>query len=189
MIFKGNKKMEGKKKNQENSISEEEISTETTNESTTSDNENEQQLGEKLLEINDKYLRLYSEFDNYRKRTIKEKADLIKYASEDIIKSLLSVVDDLERALQAMNNEENRLEEADIEGIRLVYNKFIGILEKKGVKPIVAKGEKFDEEFHEAVTKFPASTEKDKGIVIDEIEKGYMLNDKVIRYAKVVVAI
>lgn len=187
MRFKGIKKMDGKNKKEKNinpeELESENISPESTNENT---KDNEQELGEKLIEINDKYLRLYSEFDNFRKRTIKEKADLIKYASEDVIKELLPVIDDLERALLAMVNERN---DADIEGIKLIYHKFIGILEKKGLKPIEAKGEKFDEEYHEAVTKFPASCEEEKGIVIDEIEKGYMLNDKVIRYAKVVVAI
>ena len=187
MRFKGRNKME--KKDKKETLSEKEL--ESANDSTQPNEETkeEQSLGEKLLEVNDKYLRLYSEFDNYRKRTIKEKADLIKYAGEDVIKSLLTVVDDLERAIKAMDTKEHELDEAGTTGIQLIYNKFMGILERQGVKPIEAIGKKFDEEYHEAVTKFPASSDNEKGTVIDEAEKGYMLNDKVIRYAKVIVAI
>lgn len=188
MRFKRKEKMEGKDRKQEN-LPEEELESVNNSEQPSEDTKDEQQLGEKLLEINDKYLRLYSEFDNYRKRTIKEKADLIKYASEDVIKALLPVVDDLERALKAIDANEKEVDAADATGIRLIYNKFMGILERQGLKSIEAKGNKFDEEYHEAVTKFPAASEDQKGTVIDEIEKGYMLNDKVIRYAKVVVAI
>lgn len=146
-----------------------------------------QELGEKLAELNDKYLRLYSEFENYRKRTNQEKADLIKYGSEDTIKAILPIVDDYERALQAFG--ENDDNAALKEGVVLIYNKLMSTLQQKGLKAIEAKGEKFDENLHEAVAQFPASDEEQKGKVIDEVVKGYYLNDKVIRYSKVVVAI
>lgn len=143
-----------------------------------------QELGEKLAEMNDKYLRLYSEYENYRKRTTGEKADLILSGGKDVIKSILTVIDDMERALQTMADGDQHKE-----GVQLIYNKLISILQQKGLKPIEAKGAKFDENLHEAVTQFPAADETQKGTVIDVVEKGYYLNDKVLRYAKVVVAI
>ena len=146
-----------------------------------------QELGEKLAELNDKYLRLYSEFENYRKRTNQEKADLIKYGSEDTIKAILPIVDDYERAIQAFGDNEDNA--ALKEGVVLIYNKLMTTLQQKGLKAIEAKGEKFDENLHEAVAQFPASDDEQKGKVIDEVVKGYYLNDKVIRYSKVVVAI
>ena len=142
-----------------------------------------QELGEKLNELNDKYLRTYSEFENYRKRTNKEKADLLINGAADTIKAILPVVDDLERALQSMSDETSR------EGVQLIYNKLMNILQQKGLKEIEAKGQKFSEETHEAVTQFPAADEEQKGTVIDVVEKGYYLNDKVLRFPKVVVAI
>ena len=143
-----------------------------------------QELGEKLAEINDKYVRLYSEYENYRKRTNGEKAELIINGGKEIVKAILPVVDDLERALQAMGDEDGAKE-----GVQLIYNKLMNILSQKGLKAIEAKGEKFDENLHEAITQFPAADESQKGTVIDVVEKGYYLNDKVLRYAKVVVAI
>lgn len=143
-----------------------------------------QELGEKLAETNDKYVRLYSEYENYRKRTTTEKAELIINGSKDTIKAILPVVDDMERALQAMGEGESAKE-----GVQLIYNKLINILGQKGLKAMEAKGEKFDENLHEAVTQFPASDESQKGTVVDVVEKGYFLNDKVLRYAKVVVAV
>ncbi len=147
------------------------------------DSEKIQELGEKLNELNDKYLRTYSEYENYRKRTTKEKADLLINGAADTIKAILPVIDDLERALQSMTDEASR------EGVQLIYNKLMNILQQKGLKEIEAKGEKFSEELHEAVTKFPAAEESQKGTVIDVVEKGYYLNDKVLRFPKVVVAI
>jgi len=143
-----------------------------------------QELGEKLAETNDKYVRLYSEYENYRKRTTAEKAELIINGGKDTIKAILPVVDDMERALQAMSDEESAKE-----GVQLIYNKLMNILGQKGLKPIEAKGEKFDENLHEAITQFPAADESQKGTVVDVVEKGYYLNDKVLRYAKVVVAV
>ena len=143
-----------------------------------------QEMGEKLAEAQDKYIRLYSEYENYRKRTNMEKADLIINGSKDMIKAILPVVDDMERALQAMAEDEPAKE-----GVQLIFNKLMNILSQKGLKPIEAKGQKFDENLHEAVTQFPATEEGQKGTVVDVVEKGYYLNDKVLRYAKVVVAI
>jgi len=140
---------------------------------------------EKIAEINDKYLRLYSEFDNFRKRTIKEKSDIYKTAGEDVIINIISIVDDFERALKATEaTEENK---AHREGLELIYNRFINILNQKNVKEIECIGKEFDTDLHEALTKIPAPTEEMKGKVIDAIEKGYTMNDKVIRFAKVVV--
>lgn len=142
-----------------------------------------QELGEKLAELNDKYVRTYSEYENYRKRTQTEKAELILNGGKDVLKAILPVVDDLERALQAMTDENAK------EGVTMIYNKLMNTLQQKGVKPIEAKGTKFDDNLHEAVTQFPAADESQKNTVIDVVEKGYFLNDKVLRYAKVVVAI
>lgn len=138
-----------------------------------------QELGEKLAALNDKYLRLYSEYENYRKRTNVEKADLLLNGSREMMKAILPVVDDFERAL-AVNG--------DDEGVKLIYSKLMKILEQKGLKAMEVKGEKFDEAMHEAVTRIPAPAPEQKGLVIDVVEKGYYLNDKVLRYAKVVVA-
>ncbi len=138
-----------------------------------------QELGEKLAALNDKYLRLYSEYENYRKRTTVEKADLLLNGSREMMKAILPVIDDFERALAATG---------DDEGVRLIYNKLIKILEQKGLKAMEVKGEKFDENLHEAITRIPATDESQKGLVVDVVEKGYYLNDKVLRYAKVVVA-
>lgn len=147
-----------------------------------------EELGQKLAEMNDKFLRLYSDFENFRKRTAKEKIDMMKYASEEIIKDLLSIVDDYERAMDDLNKQEN-IPQTTKEGLQLVYNKLITFLTQKGVKPIEAKGEKFDENLHEAITQFPATDESQKGCVIEESQKGYTMYDKVIRFSKVVVAI
>lgn len=144
-----------------------------------------QEWESKYNELNDKYLRLYSDFDNYRKRTIKEKGDLISSASGDIMKDLLSVLDDFERAIQS--NEQSDDPDALKEGFQLIYNKFKNTLTAKGLKPMDSKGEVFDIDLHEAVTNIPAQEDADKGKVMDVIEKGYFLNDKVLRYAKVVV--
>src|SRR5690554_474048 len=144
-------------------------------------------LGQKLIEMNDKYLRLYSDFENYRKRTSKEKLDMIKYASEDTIKDLLPIIDDYERAMEDIDNQD--ISDTTKEGLRLIYSKLMNTLTQKGVKPINAKGELFDENIHEAITQIPAQCDEDKGRVIDEITKGYFMFDKVIRFSKVVVAI
>jgi molecular chaperone GrpE len=142
-------------------------------------------LDQKYNELNDKYLRLYSDFDNFRKRTIKEKGDLISSASGGLMKDLLGVLDDFERAIQSNENSEDP--ESLKEGFELIHNKFKNILTQKGLKPMDSKGDHFDIDLHEAITNIPAQNKGDKGKVMDVIEKGYYLNDKVLRYAKVVV--
>lgn len=140
----------------------------------------------KAAEIHDKYIRLYSEFDNFRKRTQKEKLDIIMHASEDVILTMLPVIDDLERALANFDDSEEM--KATKEGITIIYQKVLRLLQQKGLKPIEAKEKIFDTDFHEAVTIIPLPEGVEPNSVIDEVEKGYMLNDKVIRYSKVVIA-
>lgn len=145
----------------------------------------EEEYALKVQELNDKYLRLYSEFDNYRRRTSKEKIDMAKTASEGLIIELLPVLDDFERAIKSSEEVENC--DAVKEGINLIFNKFQGVLSKKGLTAIESTGEVFDTDFHEAITFMPSPTEDMKGKVIDTTEKGYLLNEKVIRYSKVVI--
>lgn len=132
------------------------------------------------------YLFLMAEFDNFRKRTLKEKSELIKNGGENAMRGILPVVDDLERSIQAMKETSDA--EAIKDGIELIYNKFVKYLDQNGVKPIASDaGNEFDTEIHEAVTTFPTDDESQKGKVIDTIQKGYTLNGKVLRHAKVVV--
>jgi molecular chaperone GrpE len=140
---------------------------------------------DKYEEMNDKFVRLYAEFDNYRRRTNKERIDLIGSASAGVVKDMIPVLDDFDRALA--NNEKSEDLNAVKEGFILVSTKFRNILEGKGLKPMKSKGEPFDSEFHEAIANIPAPDKKLKGKVVDDVEKGYLLNDKVIRFAKVVV--
>ncbi len=138
-----------------------------------------------LTELKDKYLRLYADFENFRRRTAKEKLDMINSANEGLLKSLIPVIDDFERAKQSMDSTDDIT--AVKEGVDLIYTKFTKTLESKGLKPMVSKGEPFDADLHESITQFPAPSPDLKGKVIDEVEKGYYLNDKVIRFAKVIV--
>ncbi len=142
-------------------------------------------LKNEVGELKDKYLRLYSEFDNYRKRTAKERSDLLKTANEEVISSLIPVLDDFERALKAVNEsgEANPLKE----GVNLIHAKLYRTLESKGLKPMDVLGKEFNSELMEAITTSPAPSEAQKDKVIDVLEKGYCLNDKVIRFAKVVI--
>jgi molecular chaperone GrpE len=140
----------------------------------------------KVNELNDKYLRLYSEFDNYRKRTIKEKSDIIKTAAEDVLKSLLPVIDDFERAIKANENIDDSA--AIKEGIQLIYSKLKNATQQKGLTAFESIGNAFDSDIMEAITHIPAQDDSQKGKVIDEVEKGYKLGDKVIRFSKVIVA-
>ena len=142
-------------------------------------------LEDKYQELNDKYLRIHAEFDNYRKRTNKEKLDIIGTANAGLLKDLIPVIDDFERAI--VNNDEVDDIESVKEGFKLIFNKYKTTLESKGLKGMDAVGEAFDSEVHEAIANVPAPTKKMKGKVIDSVEKGYFLGDKVIRYAKVVV--
>lgn len=138
-------------------------------------------LEEKFNELNDSFLRLHAEYDNYRKRSMKEKADLIKSGGEKAIVGVLPIVDDFERAL-------NNIPDDAKEGFELIYNKFKNYLTQNGVKVINPIGEPFDIDLHEAITTIPAQDLSQKDKVVDCVEKGYMLGDKVIRYAKVIVA-
>lgn len=144
----------------------------------------EQTAEEKYSELNDKFLRLYAEFDNYRRRTNKEKVDLIANANEKLLVDIIPTIDDFERAIA--NNENSDDIVAVKEGFNLIYNKFKSTLEAKGLKQMEAKGEVFDSDLHEAIANIPGE-EAQKGKVIDDVEKGYFLNEKVIRFAKVVV--
>ncbi len=145
----------------------------------------EEQLKQENATLNDKYLRLFAEFDNYKRRTQKERVELLQTAGKDVVISLLPVLDDFERALKST---ENATEVTAIrEGVTLIQNKLKSILTQKGLKEINCVHSVFDTDLHEAITQIPAPTEDLKGKVIDELEKGYTLNDKVIRFAKVVV--
>lgn len=140
---------------------------------------------EKYAELNDRFLRLYAEFENYRRRTNEERLQLIATANKDLIHKLLPVMDNFERAI--VNNE--KLEDVDSikEGFHLIFNLFKGVLDSKGLKAMEAKGAAFDSDLHEAIANIPAPDKKMIGKVIEDVEKGYYLNDKVIRFAKVVV--
>ncbi|ALO14697.1 nucleotide exchange factor GrpE [Salinivirga cyanobacteriivorans] len=144
-----------------------------------------QELGEQVEKLNDRYMRLQAEFDNYRKRTIKEKADLLKSAGEDVLKDMLPVIDDMDRAIETIEAAEDK--DAIKAGMQLIDQKFKEFVKQKGVSEIDAMHQEFDTDVHEAMTKIPAPKEELKGKVVDVIQKGYKLNDKVIRFAKVVI--
>lgn len=143
------------------------------------------ELTQKCADLNDKNLRLMAEFDNYRKRTLKERSELIKTAGESILVNMLPLVDDFERGIKALETSEDVV--ALKEGIDLIYNKFVAFLLQNGVKPIPTENEDFNTDLHEAITTFPAPTEEMKGKIIDCVSKGYTMNEKVIRFSKVVV--
>lgn len=140
-----------------------------------------------VQEWKDKYLRLYSEFDNYKKRTTRERLDLLKNASADVLSELLPVADDFDRIVASLEAAKMEGNQALLEGIKLVQHKFMNTLDRQGLKFFEAREKDFDPDFHEAITKIPAPNKKLKGKVVDVVEKGYMLNDRVLRYAKVVV--
>ena len=145
---------------------------------------NEPSAEELLSEEKDRYIRLFAEFENYKKRTAKEKMDFFQYANQDMMISMLGVLDDFERALKEMAKNAN---EADLQGVELIYQKFRNKLTEKGLKPMeVNAGDDFNVDFHESITQIPAPSEELKGKIVDVIESGYTLNDKVIRFAKVV---
>lgn len=186
--------MKSKHKSEKEEIHEELPVDETTQETEQVESENDSEVDgsqvsddfqQRCDELNDKNLRLMAEFDNYRKRTLKEKADLIKHASERVFIDILPLIDDFERALQAMDSADDV--NAVKEGVKLIYNKFIGFLNTNCVKQIPTENEPFDVDVHEAITTFPAPSEEMKGKIIDCTSKGYTLYDKVIRFAKVVV--
>ena len=140
----------------------------------------------KIEELNDKYLRQIAEFDNYRKRVMKEKADMIKYSGEKVITTLLPILDDMERAIQNMEKTEDVASVK--EGVQLILDKFMKLLKQEGLSRIETEGKDFDTDFHEAIAMVPGQPEEMKGKIIDCVTPGYMLNDKVIRHAKVAVA-
>lgn len=135
---------------------------------------------------NEKYLRLYSEFENFRRRTAKEKIELIQSAGKDVILAILPVVDDMERAIKALKSGNAELSN-EVQGFELILKKLQQTLAGKGLTPIECINAPFDVEFHEAVTSIPAPSEEQKGKILDEIEKGYLLNGAVLRYSKVVI--
>ncbi len=143
------------------------------------------ELKQQVGELKDKYLRVYAEFENFRKRSVREKLDMMKTAAQDTMTVLLPVLDDFDRAKKAADSPDS--EEKFSEGIELLYHKLHNILKNKGLESMESNGETFDVELHEAITEIPAPTEEMKGKVIDTVEKGYKLKDKIIRHAKVVV--
>lgn len=139
---------------------------------------------ELLAEEKDRYIRLFAEFENYKKRTAKEKNDFFQYANQDMMISMLAVLDDFERAMKEITKNGN---EADLQGVELIYQKLKNKLTEKGLKPMeVIAGDNFNVDFHEAITQIPAPSDDLKGKIVDVIETGYSLGDKVIRFAKVV---
>ncbi len=182
-----------KKTELEETLSQEEVQNETSKEEASEENDEkelreekkEPTAEEKLAELQDRYLRLSAEYDNFRKRTLKEKIDLQKSGNENLLNSLLPVADDFDRAMGVVD------EATDIkavkEGLKLISGKFSGFLAQQGVKEIDAVKKKFDTDLHEAITKIPAPSKKMKGKVVDVVQKGYYLNDRVLRFAKVVI--
>ncbi|RXM40873.1 nucleotide exchange factor GrpE [Chryseobacterium sp. CH21] len=155
------------------------------NDATSQDNVTATLSPEELLaEEKDRYIRLYAEFENYKKRTTKEKMEFFQYANQEMMVSMLGVLDDFERALKEIAKNGNP---ADLQGVELIYQKFKNKLTEKGLKTMEVKaGDSFDVDFHEAITQIPAPSEDLKGKIVDVIETGYTLGDKVIRFAKVV---
>lgn len=145
----------------------------------------EEMMKAEINQLNDKYIRLFAEFDNYKRRTAKERLELLSVANRETLVAMLPVLDDFERAMKSFEHSTDIA--ALKEGVALISNKFKGIMQAKGLKPMESIGQPFDTDLHEAITKIPAPAEDMKDKVIDEIEKGYFLNDKVIRFAKVVV--
>ena len=191
------KDMEKNSKKDKQSIKNKDIQ-ENTKVKKTADNQHEKQssnceqfeqevkeLQEKLNKLNDQYLRLAAEYDNYRKRTVKEKADLIKTAAEKVLVDLLPVIDDFERAMEHIEKSEDI--EALKDGVKLIYNHFQKFLKQQGVEEIEALGQQLNTDFHEAVQQVPVENQEQKGKIVHIVQKGYKLYDKVIRHAKVVV--
>jgi len=172
-----------KKKDASSNDQEQPIAEETQDHSSQEDQEQDPQI--ELAELKDKHLRLFAEFDNFKKRTNRERLELIRTSTENLIQKLLPVLDDFDRAKKTAEDATN--EETFSEGVQLVYNKLYQILEAKGLEPMDTDELDFDPELHEAITKIPAPSEDLKGKIIDHIEKGYYLNDKIIRHAKVVI--
>lgn len=171
--------------NEQENIQDENLTQDNTPQNEAAELSIEESLTNQLAEANDKYTRLFAEFDNYKKRTSKERVELIQTASQGIISKLLPVLDDLDRALSAMSNAQEI--ESVKQGVELINNKFRKLLENEGLKEMETTGQPFDADFQEAITSIPAPSEDLKNKVIDTVEKGYFLHDKVIRFAKVVI--
>ena len=183
-----NKKIEVEEPLKDEQAAEEVSQEEATEESAAEEKEEpkkEPTAEEKLAELQDRYLRLSAEYDNFRKRTLKEKIDLQKSGNENLLQSILPVADDFDRAMQMVDEAKDI--KAVKEGMKLISGKFQGFLKQQGVKEIEAVNKAFDTDIHEAITKIPAPTKKLKGKVVDVIQKGYYLNEKVLRYSKVVI--
>ena len=176
--------MEENKELQEENLNATEQETQQTAENVAENVTKEPTTEELLAEEKDRYIRLYAEFENYKKRTLKEKMEFAQYANTEMMISMLAVLDDFERAIKEIAKNGN---EADLKGIELIYQKFKNKLIEKGLKPLeVNAGDDFNVDFHEAITQIPAPTEELKGKIVDVIETGYQLHDRVIRFAKVV---
>ncbi len=164
---------------------EEKVGNDTENEGLQEESTEENDKDSQIAELKDKYLRLAAEFENYKRRTVKEKLNMMGTANRDTLSALLPVLDDFDRAKK--NAEDENSTEPFSEGVMMVYNKLFNTLQQKGIKAMESNGEEFDPELHEAITEIPAPTEEMKGKVIDTVEKGYYLKDAILRYAKVVV--
>lgn len=173
---------------EENNVAEEQLQPETEKELSTEEKLQLQldEAEEKLANQQDKLLRQMAEFDNYRKRTLKEKAELIKNGGEKTISTILPIIDDLERALQNMQSENEEVKVL-FEGVELIYNKLLKLLQQEGLEKIITQEQEFNTDFHEAIALVPAPNDEQKGKILDCVQNGYKLNDKVIRHAKVVV--
>lgn len=177
--------IEDKEQNEETVNNAEDINTENVNSEVKEEVKSEPTVEEKYAVLNDKYIRIHAEFDNYRKRTNKEKVDIIGNANASLLKDLIPIIDDFERAIQ--NNENIEDVNSLKEGFSLIFNKYMNVLKGKGLVPMDSIGQDFDADIHEAIANVPAPKKKQKGKVIDAVEKGYTLNDKIVRYAKVIV--
>ena len=176
--------MEENKELQEENLNTTEQETQQTEENVAENVTKEPTTEELLAEEKDRYIRLYAEFENYKKRTLKEKMEFAQYANTEMMISMLAVLDDFERAIKEIAKNGN---EADLKGIELIYQKFKNKLIEKGLKPLeVNAGDDFNVDFHEAITSIPAPSEELKGKIVDVVETGYQLHDRVIRFAKVV---
>lgn len=184
-MVKKNKKEADKKQNSATNETEQTVDTQNEEQQSSETAEPQQTAEKELADLQDKHIRLHAEFDNFRRRTLKEKADLIKTGGEKTIIDLLPVLDDLELAVKSIQTAQDL--DSVKEGVQIILNKFGNFLKQQGVEEIEAKEQDFDTDKHEAITKFPAPSEELKGKVIDVIKKGYQLHDKVIRFAQVVV--
>jgi molecular chaperone GrpE len=144
-----------------------------------------EEMKAQYAELYDKHMRLFADFDNYRKNCNKDKIELIKTASQGVIEGILPVLDDFDRAIDAMKA--HKSDEESINGVELIYNKLFTFLKQQGLQPMDSQGKEFDTDYHDAITQIPAPSEDLKGKVVDVVQKGYLLNDKIIRHAKVVV--